>query len=417
MYGGVMRVQQMISKVSVIIPIYNAEKYLALCLDSVINQTFTDIEIICVDDGSSDSSLQISQGYAAKDDRIKIIHKENGGLVSARKTGLAAARGEYIGFVDSDDWIEPDMYERLYDAASKYQVDMVSCGYFLEGNYTTVHLDTVDSGLYDASAIEYLRDNTIYRLERKETGLRGSLCCKLFRREIFEAAQMEVPECITIAEDKMCLLHFMLHCRSAYVMHEAFYHWCIHQESMSHKGNVDYLIRVNDVYRYLRELYSHENFTEAMRTQAEIYIMELLVLGINTRMGFQHRNILRIDPSWMDQISQNARVVLYGGGDVGEQYARQMRQREDIQCAADLGFDMPSAEKLQQMQFDVIVIAIKNPGKAKEVKTAFLQRGVHPDKILWVEHPEVYWKYAKAEGLLDSIVFESEKRDDSSKTL
>ena len=104
--------------VSVIVPVYNTERYLAKCLDSIIAQTMRDIEIICVDDGSTDSSLEILTAYAGKDARIRVIHKENGGLVSARKAGIKAARGTYIGYVDSDDWIEPRMYERLYECAA-----------------------------------------------------------------------------------------------------------------------------------------------------------------------------------------------------------------------------------------------------------------------------------------------------------
>ena len=114
-------------KVSVVIPIYNVEKYLRECMDSVVNQTLKDIEIICVNDGSPDNSRSILQEYADKDERIKIIDKENGGLASARNVGVKAATGEYIGFVDSDDWIDLDFYEKLYNTAIQYEAD-IACG-------------------------------------------------------------------------------------------------------------------------------------------------------------------------------------------------------------------------------------------------------------------------------------------------
>ena len=101
-------------KISVIIPVYNTERHLRRCLDSVLAQTLREIEVICVDDGSTDSSPVILRHYAEKDRRIHLIRKENGGVVSAREAGLKAAVGEYTGFVDSDDWIEPWMYEKLY---------------------------------------------------------------------------------------------------------------------------------------------------------------------------------------------------------------------------------------------------------------------------------------------------------------
>ena len=149
------------SKISIIIPIYNSEQYLASCLDSVINQTIRDIEIICVNDGSTDNSAKIIEEYAHKDNRVKVLHKENGGQTSSRRAGLELATSEYIGFVDSDDWIDSDMYERMLSVAEQYQTDMVSSGYYLEGNYTTKHLDGVKYGLYDEANIQNLRDNTI----------------------------------------------------------------------------------------------------------------------------------------------------------------------------------------------------------------------------------------------------------------
>ena len=100
-------------KISVIVPVYNVEKYLARCLDSIINQTLADIEIICINDGSTDNSLEILNDYAKKDSRIKIIDQTNAGLSCARNAGMQIAQGEYIGFVDSDDWIDLDFYEKL----------------------------------------------------------------------------------------------------------------------------------------------------------------------------------------------------------------------------------------------------------------------------------------------------------------
>lgn len=114
-------------KVSVIVPIYNVEKYLNKCVDSIINQSLRDIEIILVDDGSTDNSGEIADTYAQKDRRVKVIHKENGGQGSARNYGIEVAQGKYIGFVDSDDWIDLNMYEELYIAAEKENADIAVC--------------------------------------------------------------------------------------------------------------------------------------------------------------------------------------------------------------------------------------------------------------------------------------------------
>lgn len=117
-------------KVSVVIPCYNVEKYLRQCLDSVVKQTLRDIEIICVNDGSKDSTLSIIQEYAAKDERIKIIDKPNGGYGESMNRGFDMATGEYLGIVESDDYADPDMFEKLYACAEKYDLDVVKSGFY-----------------------------------------------------------------------------------------------------------------------------------------------------------------------------------------------------------------------------------------------------------------------------------------------
>lgn len=114
--------------ISVIVPVYNVEEYLNRCVDSILAQTYQNLEIILVDDGTKDNCDKICDDYAAKDPRIKVIHKENGGLSSARNAGIDIARGEYLGFVDSDDWIEPEMYEHMLKTARKYDVKLVCAG-------------------------------------------------------------------------------------------------------------------------------------------------------------------------------------------------------------------------------------------------------------------------------------------------
>lgn len=113
-------------KVSIIVPVYNVEKFLPECLDSLINQTLKDIEIICINDGSKDNSLAILKNYAQKDSRIKIIDQQNQGQSVARNNGINTAVGEYIGFVDSDDWVDKDYFEKLYLAAKKYDSDIAA---------------------------------------------------------------------------------------------------------------------------------------------------------------------------------------------------------------------------------------------------------------------------------------------------
>lgn len=395
-------------KVSVIIPVYNTERYLKQCLDSVLTQTLKEIEIICVDDGSTDSSPDILKDYAGRDQRIRFIQKKNGGVVSARKAGIETAAGKYLGFMDSDDWVEPEIYEKLYGYGVEYQADLVSSGYFLEGNYTTVHYDDIPPGFYDGLKMDVLRENTIYNMETREVGIRGSLCCKLFLAEPLRRVHAQIPNDLSMSEDKMCVLSYLLDSTRVYIAKEAFYHYRIHANSAVHTFNLRYLEAVNAVYQYLIKLYDHPLFTEEMRLQAELYITELLYKGINSRLGFANKNLFWIDPCWLQEIPSGSKVILYGGGELGQVYRRQLAGRKDLSFAGGMGFGWEgleeegekffSPEERMPTEYDVVVITIKNSLKAAEVKERLIKDGIPACKIKWFEQKEIYWKFAEANG-------------------
>ena len=169
-------------EVSVIIPVFNAEEYLVKCLDSVVNQTLENIEIIIIDDGSTDGSSEICMNYAAKDNRIIYYRKENEGLAAARQDGIERANGEYIGFVDSDDWLELNMYERMYSEAVKENADIVFCNcYFNDSETDRTHLEP---GVYDRERIENeILPRSLAGLSSKgsNTVIRWSNCLRIYK--------------------------------------------------------------------------------------------------------------------------------------------------------------------------------------------------------------------------------------------
>lgn len=173
--------------ITVIIPIYNVESYLRKCIDSVINQTMQEIEIILVDDGSTDSSPQICDEYALKDDRIKVIHKINGGLSDARNVGIDIARGIYLTFVDSDDWIDKNFCKYLYTLAKEKNADIVQCNFtkvYEEDIHIELELD-VKEVMY--SGVEAL--NLLYGEEETRTVI---ACGKIYKKKLFE--QIRFPK-------------------------------------------------------------------------------------------------------------------------------------------------------------------------------------------------------------------------------
>lgn len=173
--------------ISIIVPVYNMEQYLERCMNSIWQQTYTNLEIILVDDGSTDKSPQMCDEYAAKDGRIKVIHKQNGGLSDARNAGLAIASGAYIGYVDSDDWIEPDMYELMYRSCIENEAQVAIC------RYVQVYKDhNVQGGNGKVTAFEREELLRIYIGGHDDYIIYNSVWSKLFAREIIDGVLFPV---------------------------------------------------------------------------------------------------------------------------------------------------------------------------------------------------------------------------------
>ena len=191
---------------SVIVPIYNVEKYLAECIDSVLKQSFTDFELILVDDGSPDGCGKICDEYAAKDSRITVIHKENGGLVSARKAGIKAASGEYVICLDSDDKIAPEMLGRANEITEKHNPDLISFAIkFFDESSSYTAFENVPAGLYSKSEIKSKIYPKVLMAENMEH-MFYYLCAKVIRRKILIKPQLAVDNAISLGEDVSCLM-------------------------------------------------------------------------------------------------------------------------------------------------------------------------------------------------------------------
>ena len=184
--------------ISIIVPVYNIERYIEQCVSSICNQTYSNIEIILVDDGSTDESGNICDRLAERDQRVYVIHKKHGGNATARRDGVNNAKGKYIGFVDGDDWIEPDMYENLYHFAIENDAQMVtSAGYreYLSGRGKNTLKDCMPEGLYDMSDADNLLIANIFPTGfYKKYHVNGAIWNKLYEKDIIIEAINEMED-------------------------------------------------------------------------------------------------------------------------------------------------------------------------------------------------------------------------------
>ena len=255
-------------KVSIIVPVYNAEKYLKRCINSLQNQTLEDIEIILVDDSSTDLSLEICKRASDEDFRIKVIHKENEGAGLARNEALKVATGEYIGFLDSDDYVEADMFKTLYEKAIKYNSDLVMSGVlFVDGNMFSEEGECVRKAYFEKDT----HFETEEELKKLKMGIVGatpqdaddskygmSIWKNLFKSEIIKKNNIVfVSEREMLSEDAIFMIDYISCIDKATGINEAFYNYCRNEDSISKSYKKDRfeksLVFVNEVEKRFKK--------------------------------------------------------------------------------------------------------------------------------------------------------------------
>jgi len=238
-------------KISIIIPVYNVESYIRKCLESVINQTYTNLEIILINDGSPDNCGKICEEYAEQDSRIRVFHKENGGLSSALNFGLKSFTGSYIGFVDSDDWIEPNMYQELYNAING--VDIAVCSYFKD---TISSSEKVENMKKIKEHIISTGNMLLYPLMRDYyMGFCGYIWNKLYYASIIQEIGLSFDENIKYAMDVLFYetLVTQQKCVGAYV-DKPLYHYLQREGAITKSESYDIKTDILKVYKRVEEL-------------------------------------------------------------------------------------------------------------------------------------------------------------------
>ena len=252
---------------SIIVPVYKVEKYLPDCIESVLSQTFDNFELILVDDGSPDGCPEICDMYKEKDSRIKVVHKSNGGLASARRAGIKVAQGEYVYNLDSDDLIEKDTLESAYKIITDTNCQIVSFAYRWVSNGKTVNVtdDGLEEGLYNKDDIERFIYPKLL-MDKNMNHISYYLSGKAVKRELLTPHQLNVNEKISLGEDLCCVVPLYLNAERVYISKKACYLYTVRCDSLSKAFNSDQIYRVEDVINEIttEEIKKIEDFEEQL---------------------------------------------------------------------------------------------------------------------------------------------------------
>ena len=380
--------------ISIIVPIYKIDRFIGVCIESILNQTYKNLEIILVDDGSPDRCPEICDLYARKDSRIKVIHKQNGGLVSARKAGILAAQGEYIGYVDGDDWISPKFYESLYTSIKDNNADVSIAGFSrdLFDKRDTI-LNSIPSGVYVGLSIESLKKQMISVGPFFTHGITTYLWNKLFRREVIVQHQLACDERITIGEDAAVTYPTLMDCTKIVITDNCDYHYRQREDSMLKQSSnyQEEYMRLLSLYNFMKqELGSYPEKYNLLQ-QTEDLILSTYIIRSGGTLDCSEPG-LDIFPFKKELEGQ--KIIVYGAGTFGQQLVRRIKIENTCNIVAWIDndyweyrrccMDVDPIEEINKYDFDRILIAKLSDSAIKEIKNLLMNHGVDESSILSV---------------------------------
>ena len=378
--------------ISIIIPVYQSIKSLKKCVESVLWQTYNNIQLILVDDGSTDGSGAICDSYAKKYDNVETIHISNSGPVVARKKGLQIARGQYIGFVDSDDYIEPTMFEKLYNAIKADDSDFVHSWYWSVHSGNRVCELNVYKALLDLPD-ERSRGNALKKLFLGfQYNITPSMWSKLYKKKFLVENYAYIPENINFGEDLLLLFVCVANSRRISVSDCCEYNYVIKDNSLSHLNAEEMFFKELHMLELLREINKKLNYP-VNETELFEWIRERTVwlLSATTKKAAGVRGV----QYYIKNIEKyrEKKIVLYGLGMVGQDYLKQM-ERGGLNapvalCDANCGdlfwgnLKVIKPVQLCDYDYDIILIAVLDEDCAKEIRRDLVSIGINDNCIIW----------------------------------
>lgn len=363
-------------KISVCVPAYNVEDYIEECIQSILRQTFTDIEVIVVDDGSTDDTGRILDEI--KDDRLKVIHKRNGGLVSARKCGISQATGDYIAFVDSDDYIAEQTCEILYQGVLDTNADVIfDQAYFSDYNSNiTVVSKHLENGLYSVEKgnMDYIWNHVWGDYKDR---IAQSACLSLYKREAAEAAYMPLPDELVLTEDQVFIAVLAVSVKSIYIIQEPLYYYRYRNNSISHAAQPNVLSMIQQKYEFVSQYFEKHTYSKVLMKQLKYHVIQALM-----ELKFLSDTPITFYLFPYEKVPADSRIILYGAAEVGESYYNQLRENHyceivswaDIRSSELSAKGVVSPDTIPSTQYDYIVIAVLSGNQAVSIADSLVQK-------------------------------------------
>lgn len=380
---------------SVIVPIYNSEQYLARCIESILGQKYRNIEVILLDDGSNDKSGEICDEFAQKDPRVIVFHDQNRGLSAVRSFGMSKATGDLVTFVDSDDWIEENMYFEMMEVEKQYQPDIISSGMIYDNDQTQgIENDIFERGLYDRKLIENrVLPIMMYNPKCGSRAVNSSVCNKIFQKKLLIEIMRNLNKELTYGEDAAITYLCIAKANSIMFVGTAWYHYCPHQGSMSASFDVRSFEKIKKFADYMEVEFKKMGIWESMWYQLKQYIKLFLIPAIQVIYGIDLSERQYRFP--FELISRGSRIVIYGAGNVGKSYFKRFYDSnygeiagwvdKNYQSISRSGYYVTSPDEIRDMTFDYIVIAIEKENVAQNVKTFLNSMAIPIEKIVWTK--------------------------------
>lgn len=371
--------------ISVIVPIYNVESYLRECIESILNQSYQALEIILVNDGSTDRCLEICREYEKLDARIKLISKENGGLVSARKAGMLAAQGEYIGYVDADDWIDREMYQKMYERGIKQGADLVcvsSYKVYANGIIEDFKIG-FGEGIYNQDEIRVrILPNWIDYENFFNWLLPLQTWRHLYKKELLWDNQLRVDDRVVMGEDVACVFPCYLKAERLCIINKYLYYYRQRYDSTKRdlptRTNVGYGLLFGRINQCIEE---YGMMQEILKRQALFFCFFSMLTASNFLF------LEEGDIAFPFNISKRSNVVIYGAGLFGEKiYSSFLRMHVcNIKLWVDVNYEryenVSAPVKILDVEYDYVVLALLNAKTRDVVKTELVSLGVPEKKI------------------------------------